>query len=786
MIPGIAEQIILGETNPVRFEKFCTELLSSSEGITLVPTSTTYDRGRDARSLSASRGSHAAIVCVSLNQEVDEKTEADLERVVSTSSPDRLIYCSSQKLTEHKIDQLTASVRSHLPATCSVLVVGSIQLAHLAEKFDTIFGKFYPGEIKTIEDAFLSTDAREDTASTRGLRLALIAFGTEDARALRTNVSRRAVSDALKSLKTAAAPAIAVKLSADLRLPRTINSQFLQTVLDGLQRDGFVSEELGKWSLTEKGKSEATSIPPEAVRQLLAGRTIIRQSLEGLTGIKLPDKQFESLWSTLLDFLSEGFYSNGFAIIEAVNELLSSRESDVGSTPNLDALLHEAAKRIGALFSGPELGEEHEQAVLDMFTERSGPAFEWLSNVCERYVALCALGLEASSTEEVKAVLRRHRLVLDSDIILKFLCEAEPEHTVVRDLIARWRRLGGKLLLSTPILEEVAHHAWISEAGYRDNKYLLGKLEPNELRRYAENAFVRAFLFLERNLKDADKKWRIYIGQFRGTRSFDYSNVLGVLQDELGAEVMPCSYDDSLKTKISNDLCQMLAELKGIGVEQLSKQDVGKAERDGQVLACLAEARETQRRLGFDLTVSLLSSSTRLRKEEHRFRQYFGSPNAVISLGVLTYLISLLPDVSLGAGSLRRALFEFGESAHLPDPQRLALRMIKATGEFSIPWARRRTLSRHLEKTLHIEARKRSQDIGKLKREFVEAKETANPAEIVVQTLRTMAVNDAKTEALNQATRSIRVLETKVSELQRELIRKRRPRPKSTKHNRKK
>ena len=36
----------------------------------------------------------------------------------------------------------------------------------------------------------------------------------------------------------------------------------------------------------------------------------------------------------------------------------------------------------------PELGAEFEQAVRDMFTERTGPAFDWLARVCERFVAL--------------------------------------------------------------------------------------------------------------------------------------------------------------------------------------------------------------------------------------------------------------------------------------------------------------------------------------------------------------------------------------------------------------
>src|SRR4051794_27407963 len=105
MIPGIAEFIINAETNDTRFEKFCIDVCSRAEGVTFVPTSTTYDRGRDGRSLSPSKGSHAAVVCATLNVELDDKVATDLKRLQSTSTPDRLIYCTSQHVTEGKVDK---------------------------------------------------------------------------------------------------------------------------------------------------------------------------------------------------------------------------------------------------------------------------------------------------------------------------------------------------------------------------------------------------------------------------------------------------------------------------------------------------------------------------------------------------------------------------------------------------------------------------------------------------------------------------------------------------------
>jgi hypothetical protein len=772
MLPGIAEPIIQGETNPIRFEKFCTELLEASEGKTLVPTSVVYDRGRDARSLAPSRGSHDSIVCVTLNRDIDGKVESDLDRVSSTSNPDRLIYCCSQKLTELKIDEITSSIRNHLALECSILVLGAEQLAHLAGVHSTILEKHYPGEIRTLEDAFYAFQKGRETTETKGLRLALIAFGSDDATSLREAVSSRVVLDTLRTLNDASSLEVGEKLSSDLRLPKRVDSKYVERILRQLEGRGLAREAGGHWRLTEEGQTESTALPSEAARDLLAGRTIIRKRIESLTGISFTDSQFERFWSTLLDFLSELFYSNGLTIIQAVNNLLSTEANGTYVASDLEGLLAQGARRLKGLFSGPDIPEEIEQGILDIFTERSGPAFDWLAHVCERFVALCALGLEATSAEEIRQILRRQQIVLDSDIILTALCEGEPDHGAARDLIARWRELGGKILLSSTVLEEVAHHAWISENHFKETSYLVGRVRADESRRYAENAFVRAFLFIERDSKQADRRWRVYIGQFRGLKSNDYSNILALLQTEMGAELLPSEGDAKVKKSIANYVCESVAKARHITVEQLQKPECGKAERDGEVLASIAAAREILRRRGSDSTMTLLSSSSRLRQADRKFRTQLGAPEAVMSLAAFSYLLSLLPDVSLGASSLRRALFEFGEAAHLTDTQRMALRVIRGTGEFDLPWARRRTLSRHLESALLKEAKKRDVSVRSVRREFSVGDPAIRPAQIIVDSLREMALSDSK---LHEARREVSVLQAEVEGLRKELAKSRQP-----------
>ena len=584
----------------------------------------------------------------------------------------------------NKIDQHVATIRKLLKPHCSVVGLGAIQLANIAERFSQVFEKYYQPELRTIEASLLSSIGEGEKIETKGLRLALIAFQSDDARPLRTAISRRAILEMLALLKEVDSGSLAAKLSEDLCLPTRVDVQFIEPVLDQMRKEGVVSEKAGQWSLTQQGVAEAGSIPPEAARDLLAGRNMVRAKLEELTGIKLAESQFALIWSTLLDFLAELFYSNGLAVIAAIEGLLSANAAASGSQDNLEKLLESGVQKIKATVSTPILADEIEQAIHDMFTERSGPAFEWLIRVCERFVALCALGLESRSADEIRTIVLRNQIILDSDIVLTFLCEGEADHAPTRDLIGRWRRLGGRFLVALPVLDEVAYHAWISERDFEGTKYLLGTLRQDELGRYVGNAFVRAFHCLAKN-PSAVRNWPIYIRQFKGVTSGDYSNLLRVLQTELAAEILAPGYDEKLKSEILDYLKSALARSKKIEVSDLDEDDLKKFERDSQLLASIAAARSSHRQLGRDRTTLLLSSSVRLRRADASFRPSLGPPPAVISLAAFSYLLSLLPGVELGAGTLRRALFEFGEMAHLADTERLALRVIRAQGEFNIP-----------------------------------------------------------------------------------------------------
>jgi hypothetical protein len=66
----------------------------------------------------------------------------------------------------------------------------------------------------------------------------------------------------------------------------------------------------------------------------------------------------------------------------------------------------------------------------------------------ERFVALCSLGLEATSADEIRKILLRYQLTLDTDIVLTFLCAGEPDHEAATELLNRWLNIRGEITVA--------------------------------------------------------------------------------------------------------------------------------------------------------------------------------------------------------------------------------------------------------------------------------------------------------------------------------------------------
>ena len=142
-----------------------------------------------------------------------------------------------------------------------------------------------------------------------------------------------------------------------------------------------------------------------------------------------------------------------------------------------------------------------------------------------------------------------------------------------------------------------------------------------------------------------------------------------------------------------------------------------------------------------------------------------GAPDAVISLRALTYMLSLVPDAALGAGALRQALFDFGQTAYLTDVERFALRIIRASGHYNMPWARRRVFEAELDKVIHAEAVRQDVKEATLRKELATGHKPSPADDLIITAVKNMALRDTATQNLEEAEKQIRKLEAELADL---------------------
>jgi len=394
------QTIIDNEINPIRFENFCIEICRKEKNITLVPTSKSWDLGRDAREILIGK-KHPTYFCATLNKEIDSKVKNDINRLKETSEFESIIYCCSKELTEYTIEKLKTEIQNMLSTPVTLEIIGQIQISKLSEIHADIFKKYYDLELRNIIKMISSVEKGDETVEQRGLRLALSTFASDDAVMLRNNLLNRIVIEFLVTENNQSNSALSKKISDELHLPRQIQLDYLYGVLNRLQTDGLVFEKNGKWSLTDFGLNEAKTVSRETVHHLLEGRNIIYKEIHKLTGHKLIDDHFNIVWSVIQDSLSELFYSNGLSIVEMINSFLFEISGSSEKHEEFSTLIEKMADRIYKQFSNQEQAVDVRQSIIDMFGNREGEPFQWFTSICMAFISICALGFEGTSSDVI-------------------------------------------------------------------------------------------------------------------------------------------------------------------------------------------------------------------------------------------------------------------------------------------------------------------------------------------------------------------------------------------------
>lgn len=763
ILPGFIPPLFETETNPIRFERVCIALYKAAEGISLVPTSYNYDKGRDARAIDIKSAPVSGILCATLSASLDSKVRSDISHLLKTTKTNSIVYCTARKLTERGCDELEKVIRQEYPGLEIVRVLSQVQLVALAEDHDEVLLANYPGEITNLQQTL--TIGESDTAALHGLRLALATSVGDTADELRASLLERLLLETLAEHGPNSVNSLSARVASQLHLPSAPSAGYIQQGLEHLQAAGSVEYKAERWVITEGGRAklEAGEVPAQ---KLLEGRALIRNAIADLTGKPITDQMFSQFWNSFQATIADAFHEHGLNLVQSIRGIVE--DDDHESKTTFRQLLEHVAQRASSGFTNAEQREEISQAVIDVFAERGSPAFDWLTEICSVYVMLCSLGLEARSARQISEALRSLSMIPDSDIVLSLLCEGEKNHPEVERIIRGWQALGGSVSVATPVLIEMAHHAWIAQRDYTATRHLFHKLSDLDAERVIVNAFVRSYWRMSQG-RALDRHWQAYIRDYRGTRETDFSRVARILREEYGINALPEYIEptvnpapDSFEAKLSRFIRTRLAEDFECAVDELDYRTLDKARRDAQLLANVCEARRTLS--GHGQTPVIVSSARVLRQAAGTFNEEFGEPEAVITLPAVATLLALTPGVHLGLGSLRAVLFDVGLSRRLLPLQRLAYRVIAASELYSFPFSRRGTLRRRLREQVVKDADRRAKPAKQVEDELLNSNEEVI-ARSVLTALDAMAIEPRVGKAMRQQQDAIEALQAEVRHL---------------------
>lgn len=508
----VSTLVLEAEINDGRFEAFSITVVAAIEGGALIfPTSLSWDLGRDGVGAGSATG---LFVCSSLRDDVDAKALGDIQRIAeTTASIKRVYFCSSHKLSEHRRVKIEQTLAQEVDHAFEIVCLGSNQLIEAANQrapqaLEIHYGPDIANTLRAIRP-----DPNDET-EIRGLRLALISASADDSGAIRTEVYRNALLDALNDPATLTLSQCCKSVSESLKLHRHLAVESVRPHLDALVSDGYVSANAAVYQLTDAGLQFVEVREREAAKRLLSGRQAIRSALESAMGARLIDDHFARLWAVFEERMAQYFLSRGDALVAEIGELLgeapAATETGIQRRPPL-SFLEDLAAAVAATSSHVQQRDELYLATKDLFSDRTSQATEWLVRLCASFVAACALGLEHSSQAAIGSLLARTNLVLDTDVVLSLVGVGEPEHEAVEIVVNRWTELGGRVLVAEPVLEEVAYHAHIAQSDFDAVLHRLPGSAEDRLH-VIENVFVRAFAELLAQRTVRTNQWKTYIG----------------------------------------------------------------------------------------------------------------------------------------------------------------------------------------------------------------------------------------------------------------------------------
>ena len=382
------------------------------------------------------------------------------------------------------------------------------------------------------------------------------------------------------------------------------------------------------------------------------------------------------------------------------------------------------------------------QAFVDALHDKESPLFDWLTQRCLIYVTACSLGLQPDAQRQVTSRIKELDLLLDTDVVLSLLGDAEANHNAVVDLIKTWRRIGGKIYVTGPVLEEVAYHAWVSERDMKSVWPHIMRYSNVDTIQLVPNVFVRGFRKVAKRMTLAG--WGQYMANFRGSHERDYSKIRGLLKDE-GVEVVT---DEAVEEPLADLIAKELYQRKSSGMPASEPTRLAnlqsKCSRDGRLVALLLAHRKQKQELGRSAVI--VSSSAYLAAACRKFAHTHDAVEPVMNAGAVAYLLTFSPGVALSMRSLQRLLFDPGFGEQIGPLERRALQIIKSSNEYSLPFSRRHALRDEMHKSMARFASSRGESFGAVEERYANAENDDEFMQLVARSVDAFATSKSEEE----------------------------------------
>jgi hypothetical protein len=697
----IAKPIIQNENYPIRFENFCIDLYTEVCGREVTTTSPTWDIGIDGRSLIIN--GQVFYLCSTIDKNWEPKVSKDLFKIsqaIDASLDLHLIYCLNIPLTEYAIKGIRTEAFEKIKHLTEVDVLSLHQIAAISEKHQEVFFKHYASEYEDAKSLLFDHKQQDDDFARKGFQIAISTQLNDDALVLRSNLLNSLILQSLHE-RPLTFLSLANNVSKVLHLEKSIGETALQSAINSLEQSDSIIVSNGIVSLTSKGLQLISEMQVTGTSNLLEGRKIFKESLSKLLGQEMDDEDFRIIWKHIQSAIAFLFYNEGLRVTQLVTAILDNKKKlklPAEYTEIVHGVADDVATRLSSMHS-KDVVLNIRQSVFDVLHGENEEAFNWLSSLGVVYISLLSLGLDTDASKVIHDHLKQIRLLLDTNVVLDYLCEGERGNKPTVLLLNRWLELGGMLQCPQTVLDETCHHAFNADYEYnRLWRYLHNYTYESALEEI-NNAFLRAFCAKAQG-KYHRSAWAEYMDNFRSSNVSDTSRIEAILSDEL-----KCSkfQDNAADASLVQEIADYIFNYRKNSSRDLTQQEETqlreKCYRDGILLSSVFTTQDSQ-----IATYTVISSSSAM----HNASQYFAQKGIyfnVLPWNGIAFLMSLLPEARLQLSSLKGAMFDVNIRHRTKPLEQYALNVIRETRQGSYGFSRRTHLARKLDKRLSEVAR---------------------------------------------------------------------------------